>query len=100
LNQGAYQEAHQLAMGVPSDSPDRQSSEFLAVEEAWAKNQLAAAARETNREARRALLDQVARASGVSLELRNRATAEIQSTNAEAVDLSDLGKTSKAATRP
>ena len=70
--------AHARLVELAKDSPARSSTEFSAIESAWAKSVLAKAQTEPAPSVKTVLLESVESAPGVSLELRNEASSRLK----------------------
>jgi pSer/pThr/pTyr-binding forkhead associated (FHA) protein len=107
LDRGEVEKAHTLAInGVPESSNARHAPDFLEIEARWADLMFAKADRETDRDKKRALLDQIATATSVDSARRKRAAdmiAELTGAaapTAEApVEVAEAPKPSKAGAR-
>ena len=91
LTNGEVEAAHiRLVTGVPDTSNVRESDEFRAIEAQWADSLFARAQRETNREAKRSLLERITQAPSVDSERRSRAADLIAELDGGEVDISQL----------
>jgi pSer/pThr/pTyr-binding forkhead associated (FHA) protein len=90
LDKGDIQGAVQKAAEIPEDSNARKTSDFRLIQGAWADDLFAKAAAASDPAQKRALLDQISRATTVDSVRRKRAASELAGLGAESVDVSDL----------
>jgi hypothetical protein len=83
---GALRKANE----IPADSNLRDSSEFKSIYAAWADSLFDQAASTSDPAQKRALLDEIAKATGVDQPRRKRAANELAALGVEAVDISAL----------
>jgi hypothetical protein len=96
---GALRKANE----IPAESNLRDSAEFKSIYAAWADSLFEQAAATSDPAQKRALLDEIARATGVDSARRKRAANELSSLGVEAVDVSALPNDARpvvAAPRP
>jgi ABC transport system ATP-binding/permease protein len=94
LDRGEVEKAHTLAInGVPESSNARHAPDFLEIESRWADLIFSKADRETDKEKKRALLDQVASAPSVDSARRKRAADLLSSLGGDSVSVAELPKT-------
>jgi pSer/pThr/pTyr-binding forkhead associated (FHA) protein len=100
LDRGEVEKAHTLAInGVPESSNARHAPDFLEIEARWADLIFAKADRETDREKKRALYDQVASATSVDSARRKQAADFIAGLGNEAAPVAELPHTAKPGQR-
>lgn len=100
LDQGDVFGAHAKLLELPATSPDKNSEVFRTIEGRWADALMEAAEKETDVDAKRGLLDQVAKSPGVDQTRRTRAAsalAELESADAMEIDELPEGSTTGAA---
>jgi hypothetical protein len=90
LDKGDIAGAAQKAGEIPEDSNARKTADFRQIQGAWADDLFAKAAAAGDPAQKRALLDQISRATTVDSIRRKRAANELASLGAESVDVSDL----------
>jgi len=91
LEEGKIEAAHEMAIrGVPERSALRESEDFRAVESRWADLLLSMASGESDPDRKRALLDEVARATTVDSTRRKKAADRLSTLAVAGVDISDL----------
>lgn len=90
LDKGDAEGAAKKAAEIPEDSNARKTADYREIEGAWADALFAKAAATTDPAQKRALYDQISRATQVDSIRRKRAANELASLGAESVDVSDL----------
>jgi pSer/pThr/pTyr-binding forkhead associated (FHA) protein len=90
LDKGDIDGAESKAAEIPEASNARKTAEYRQIQGAWADALLAKAAATGDPTQKRALLDQVARATTVDSSRRQRAANELSGLGADSVELSDL----------
>lgn len=90
LEQGDVFAAHAKVLELPEDSPARSSDLALKVEGRWADALLEAAEDEEDLEAKRSLLDQVAKNAHVDTERRKRAAELLDQLSGGAMEIEEL----------
>lgn len=90
---------HEALQQLPQDHPARQTEQFQELEAIWARAMLEEA-QEAELPRRRQLLEQVASAESVPLELRETAFELLKKSRENSLDLSDLGKKQRPRVRP
>ncbi len=90
LDKGDVDGAERKAAEIPEASNARKTADYRQIQGAWADALFAKAAAANDPSQKRALLDQIARATTVDSIRRKRAAAELASDGAESVDVSDL----------
>ncbi len=90
LASGDTEAAIAKANAIPQESNLRDSPEFRAIHGAWADSVFEQASKASDIAQKRALLDQIARATSVDSTRRKRAANELEGLASEAVDVSAL----------
>jgi pSer/pThr/pTyr-binding forkhead associated (FHA) protein len=90
LDKGDVDGAVRKAAEIPEASNARKTIEYRQIQGAWADGLFAKANAATDPAEKRALLDQIARATNVDSIRRKRAANELVGQGAESVDISDL----------
>ena len=90
LDKGDTDGAARKASEIPEDSNARKTADYRQIQGAWADALFAKAAATTDPTQKRALLDQISRATNVDSIRRKRAANELASLGAGSVDISDL----------
>jgi ABC transport system ATP-binding/permease protein len=90
LDKGDPEGAARKAAEIPVDSNARKTADYRQIEGAWADALFAKAAAASDPAQKRALLDQISRATTVDSIRRKRAANELSAIGAESVDISDL----------
>lgn len=90
LEKGDAQGALEKSMQIPESSDLRKSADFRRIQAGWADAMFAKAASLSEPGEKRAVLEQIARATSVDSARRERAAGEISALEAEAVDVSEL----------
>jgi hypothetical protein len=100
LNDGDVFGAHAKLLELPEESPERHSRVFREIEGRWADALMEAAQAETDLEAKRGLLDQVAKSSSVDQKRRKLAAAQLQELSAGSLGIDELPETSGGSVAP
>jgi len=82
--------AHRKLGEIPTDSSLRQSADFVEIEQRWADLLFVAAEGEPDREVKRQIFDQIARAPGVDAERRKRAADQLAQLDETSESLDEL----------
>ncbi|HWZ91617.1 MAG TPA: FHA domain-containing protein [Polyangiaceae bacterium] len=90
LDKGDAEGAARKAAEIPEDSNARKTADYRQIQGAWADALFAKAAATNDPAQKRALLDQISRATTVDSIRRKRAANELGSLGAGSVDISDL----------
>jgi pSer/pThr/pTyr-binding forkhead associated (FHA) protein len=90
LDKGDIDGAARKATEIPEDSNARKTSDYRQIQGAWADALFAKAAATNDPNQKRALLDQISRATTVDSIRRKRAANELSALSAGSVDISDL----------
>jgi pSer/pThr/pTyr-binding forkhead associated (FHA) protein len=90
LDKGDVSAAERKAAEIPESSNARKTVEYRQIQGAWADSLFAKANATTDATEKRALLDQIARATTVDSIRRKRAANELVGKGAESIDISDL----------
>ena len=90
LDKGDVDGAERKAAEIPEASNARKTADYRQIQGAWADALFAKAAASTDPAEKRALLDQIARATSVDSIRRKRAANELAADGAESVEVSDL----------
>jgi len=90
LDKGDTEGAVRKAAEIPEDSNARKTADYRQIQGAWADGLFAQVAATGDPAQKRALLDQISRATNVDSIRRKRAASELSSLGAESVDISDL----------
>jgi pSer/pThr/pTyr-binding forkhead associated (FHA) protein len=90
LDKGDAEGAARKAAEIPEDSNARKTADYRQIQGAWADALFAKAAATSDPAQKRALLDQISRATNVDSIRRKRAANELASLGAGSVDISDL----------
>ncbi|HET7540821.1 MAG TPA: FHA domain-containing protein [Polyangiaceae bacterium] len=101
LDKGEIEAAVHKAEEIPATSNARKTADYRQIQSAWADALFAQVAASSDLTQKRALLDQIARATGVDSVRRKRAANDLAALDAESVDVSDLPSApKKQAVRP
>jgi len=101
LDKGEIDAAVRKAAEIPDTSNARKTADYRQIQSAWADALFAEAAASQDPTQKRALLDQIARATTVDAVRRKRAANDLTALDAESVDVSDLPSApKKQAARP
>jgi len=100
LDKGDVHAAVRKAAEIPASSNARKTADYRQIQSAWADALFAQAAASQDATQKRALLDQIARATSVDSVRRKRAANDLTALDAESVDVSDLPSAPKKQTRP
>jgi len=101
LDKGDLDAAMRKSAEIPPTSNARKTADFRQIQSAWADALFAEAAASQDPTQKRALLDQIARATSVDSVRRKRAANDLTALDAESVDVSDLPSApKKVAPRP
>lgn len=101
LDKGDIEAAVRKAAEIPATSNARKTADYRQIQGAWADALFAQAAASQDPTQKRALLDQIARATTVDSVRRKRAANDLTALDAESVDVSDLPSApKKQAARP
>lgn len=101
LDKGDVDAAVRKAAEIPASSNARKTADYRQIQSAWADALFAEAAASQDPTQKRALLDQIARATNVDSVRRKRAANDLTALDAESVDVSDLPSApKKQAARP
>ena len=100
LDKGEVDLAVRKAAEIPEASNARKTLDFRQIQGAWADALFAKAAASNDPAQKRALLDQISRATNVDSIRRKRAASELGGLGAESVDVSDLPSAPKDPPRP
>lgn len=92
LAEGDARAAYQKAAELPAGSSARQSNDFKKVQAAFADHLFELAEKTHDVAERSALLDEIARSTGVDPERRNRAAATLMALRSPTVDINELPK--------
>ncbi len=98
LDKGDIDGALKKANEIPAASNARKTADYRQIQGAWADALFAKAAESTDPAQKRALLDQIARATNVDSIRRKRAANELAAEGAASVDVSDLPSAPKEPT--
>lgn len=90
LAKGDVEGAMQRASGIPESSNLRASSDFRAIQDAWADALFDKAEKATDPSEKRALLDRIAVTPSVEPSRRKRAADELEALSKAAVDITEL----------
>ena len=90
LDKGQIEAAVRKAAEIPESSNVRKTADYRQIQGAWADALFTKAADSKDPAQKRALLDQIARATNVDSVRRKRAANELTALDAESVDVSDL----------
>jgi pSer/pThr/pTyr-binding forkhead associated (FHA) protein len=90
LSKGDVEGAMQRATGIPESSNLRASSDFRAIQDAWADAMLDKADKAQDPNEKRALLDRIAGTPSVDPARRKRAADEVEALQKAAVDITEL----------
>ena len=90
LDKGDADGAERKAAEIPADSNARKTADYRQIQGAWADALFAKAATVSDPAQKRALLDQISRATNVDSIRRKRAANELAALGAGSVDISDL----------
>ena len=90
LAQGDARAAYDKAAEIPQGSALRETSDFRAIQAAYADFLFAEADKATDPSDKRAFYDQIARSTSIDRGRRNRAAEQLAALSAQAVDVSDL----------
>ena len=90
LDKGDVDAALRKASEIPETSNARKTADYRQIQGAWADALFAKAAANNDPAQKRALLDQISRATNVDSIRRKRAASELAALGAESVDVSDL----------
>jgi len=90
LAQGNTEGAMERARGIPESSNLRASSDFRAIQDAWADALFDKAARSQDPTEKRAILDRIAATPSVDPARRKRAADEVEAMQKSAVNIADL----------
>ncbi|MEO6598586.1 MAG: FHA domain-containing protein [Polyangiaceae bacterium] len=90
LDKGDIDGALNKASEIPEASNARKTTDYRQIQAAWADARFAKAADSTDPAQKRALLDQIARATNVDSVRRKRAANELAAQGAESVEVGDL----------
>lgn len=96
LESGDVERAHQAVLGLPGSSAERSSTEFSAIEAAWARSTIARAEAEADATVKQQLLDLVSKTETVPSELRQQAIDVMNRTADDAVALDEIEGNSQA----
>jgi pSer/pThr/pTyr-binding forkhead associated (FHA) protein len=101
LEKGDIDAAVRKAAEIPASSNARKTADYRQIQAAWADALFAQAAASQDPTQKRALLDQIARATSVDSVRRKRAANDLTALDAESVDVSELPSApKKQAARP
>ena len=100
LDKGEIDAAVQKAAEIPATSNARKTADYRQIQGAWADALFAKVAASQDLTQKRALLDQIARATNVDSVRRKRAASDLTALDAESVDVSDLPSAPKKQVRP
>ncbi|HYQ00194.1 MAG TPA: FHA domain-containing protein [Polyangiaceae bacterium] len=101
LDKGEIDAAMRKAAEIPDTSNARKTADYRQIQSAWADALFAQASASQDPTQKRALLDQIARATTVDAARRKRAANDLTALDAESVDVSDLPSApKKQAARP
>jgi len=101
LDRGDVDAAVRKAADIPASSNARKTADYRQIQSAWADALFAEAATSKDPMQKRALLDQIARATNVDSVRRKRAANDLTALDAESVDVRDLPSApKKQAARP
>jgi len=90
LDKGDVDAAVRKAAEIPASSNARKTADYRQIQSTWADALFAQAAASQDPGQKRALLDQIARATSVDSVRRKRAANDLTALDAESVDVSDL----------
>jgi len=101
LDKGEIEAAVRKAAEIPETSNARKTADYRQIQGAWADALFAQVATSHDVTQKRAILDQIARATNVDSVRRKRAASDLTALDAESVDVSDLPSApKKQAPRP
>ncbi len=100
LDHGNVLAAHEMAVtSIPERHSLRESDDFHAIEGAWADSLLKQAARESDTDRKRQILERIAKATTVDSTRRKRAADELAQLSAEGVDIDELPPVKRVAAK-
>jgi len=100
LDKGEIDAAVRKTDEIPATSNARKTADYRQIQGAWADALFAEAAASQDLGQKRALLDQIARATNVDSVRRKRAASDLTALDAESVDVTDLPSAPKKPARP
>jgi pSer/pThr/pTyr-binding forkhead associated (FHA) protein len=100
LDKGDIDAAVRKAEEIPATSNARKTADYRQIQSAWADALFAQAEASSDLTQKRALLDQIARATSVDSVRRKRAASDLTALDAESVDVKDLPSAPKKVPRP